>query len=199
MATFQAAIEWVLQHEGGFQKAASDPGNYYQGQLIGTNWGVSAPVARSAGWTGRMEDMPRQWAIDNVYLPNYWPGLSAINNENIAAKILDMRLSGKARADRYVQQGLIDMGWTISVDGVIGPMTAQAINQEDASVVMSMLQAQHAAIYQDSYDRNPIGESWLKNWMSRAADVPALAVVAGGVGLLGLALVGMLVWAAVKA
>lgn len=198
-ADYRTAIDWVIDtHEGGFQKAVSDPGNYYQGQLIGTNWGVSAPVAREHGWTGRMEDMPREWAIQHVY-PTYWAGLEGIQSQNMAAKILDMRLSGIRRADRYVQAGLAALGWSLSVDGMIGPQTTDALNRESEARVMPMLVDQQTKLYAASYNANPIGQSWFNVWMRRARDIPSLAVVAAVGSLAGLAVVGLIVWAAVNA
>lgn len=199
MADFLPAINWVIdKHEGGFQKIASDPGNYYNGELIGTNWGVSAPVARDHGWTGRMEDMPRSWAIENVYRRSYWPGLDGIASQAVATKILDMRLSGVRRADRYVQDGLKALGWQIAVDGVIGPQTTDALNKESESTILQMLVSQQTALYASSYKTNPIGQSWFTVWMRRAQDLPALALVAG-VSLVGLAVVLALAYVAAQA
>lgn len=199
MAEYLPAIDWVIDnHEGGFQNIASDPGNWYGGELLGTIWGVSAPTARGAGWTGRMQDMPREWAISNVY-PSFWSGLDGVQDQGIATKILDMRLSGPRRADRYVQQGLIHLGWRISADGIIGPLTLSAINQETRKILMDVLATQQEQLYRDSYAKNPIGTNWLTVWLNRASDIPVFAILATGLSLGALVLAGLLIYAVVSA
>lgn len=65
---WERSIAWVLQREGGFQNNPNDQGNYYNGQLIGTKYGISA-----ASWGGQY-DIPNltiEQAKD-IYYQHYW-------------------------------------------------------------------------------------------------------------------------------
>lgn len=199
MADFQACIPFVLRNEGGYQNDPNDAGNWHNGINMGTNFGISAPVAVSAGWPDgiSLRSMTESEARQ-IWETLFWPGLEGVESNAVAAKILDMRASGLHRADRYVQQGLVDMGWSIAVDGIIGPETQSALNQEDPSAVLEMLARQQAAIYQDSADTHPSEAKYLAGWLSRAARLPYIAAVAGGLSLAGLAVTAALLWAARK-
>lgn len=195
-----AAIAWVIDaHERGFQANPSDHGNYYQGRLLGTNWGISAPVAVQYGWDPNtsLRSMPRSFA-ESIWLREFWPGLEGITDPNVAAKILDMRASGKARADRYVQLGLRSLGWVLDVDGIIGPQTTEALNGEtDREALQAMLCQQQAAIYQASAGGTNAG--FLGAWLTRAADWPGWStVVTAGVSLWAVATAGVLIYLVVK-
>lgn len=65
---WQRAIEWVLKWEGGFQNNPADTGNYYNGQLIGTKYGISA-----ASWGGQY-DIPNLTLeqAKRIYFEHYW-------------------------------------------------------------------------------------------------------------------------------
>lgn len=65
---WERSVAWVLDHEGGFQNNPNDVGNYYNGQLIGTKYGISA-----ASWAGQY-DIPNL-TIDQakqIYFDHYW-------------------------------------------------------------------------------------------------------------------------------
>ena len=47
MAEFIPIHNFVIKEEGGYQDMPSDTGNYVDGVLVGTNYGISAPVLKS--------------------------------------------------------------------------------------------------------------------------------------------------------
>lgn len=65
---WERAIAWVLRWEGGFQADPADVGNYYQGQLIGTKYGISA-----ASWA-HAYDIPNLTLEQAraIYQEHYW-------------------------------------------------------------------------------------------------------------------------------
>jgi lysozyme family protein len=199
MADFATCIPFVLEHEGGFQNNPNDAGNFVNELNLGTKFGISAPMAVEYGWDPNtsLQSMTEDWA-SSVWQQEFWPGLEGINDNNIAAKILDMRASGKARADKAVQTALIGLGWQISADGVIGPETTSAINQEDATTLMTALCQAQANIYQTSAANYPNEAGFLPAWLERASDIPGFAIAAGGLGLAGLAVVGLIFWKALN-
>jgi lysozyme family protein len=194
MATFEAAIPWVLDHEGGFQKNPKDRGNYYNGELLGTKYGITVAVAREDGYTGRMEDLPLSRAT-SIYERKYWPGLDFVNNQQVATKILDMRVQyGKAGGDSKVQEALVSLGWDISVDGVLGPISLSAINQEDPAALLAALVTEMESEYRGDVASHPDDAGFLGAWLERARDLPPFELIAGGIGIGALAIMAFIFW-----
>lgn len=94
MAEFEKAQALVALSEGGYQNDPRDSGNYYNGNLIGTNWGISAPTL--ASYLGRdpsvsdMKSLSRKTA-EQIYRVNYWDknNLGQIKNQSIANLLYD--------------------------------------------------------------------------------------------------------------
>lgn len=65
---FERALNFILLKEGGFQNNPADKGNYYNGQLIGTKYGISA-----ASWGGEY-DIPNLTIEQaaTIYYKHYW-------------------------------------------------------------------------------------------------------------------------------
>lgn len=111
-ATFRAAIDLVLAHEGGYVNDARDPGGE-------TNFGISKrsyPTVDIAGLT-------KEGAIA-IYRRDYWDKLSLGRlPPGVAMVTLDAAVnSGTSRAVQWLQR-CVD----VKVDGVIGPMTIAAV------------------------------------------------------------------------
>ena len=192
MAVFSVADDFVKSNEGGFQKNPADAGNYYNGELQGTNWGISAPVARQYGYQGRMEDMPESFAIEVRYL-GYWQGLDDVVNQAIATKIYDMRINfGNAGGTKIAQRALNSIGKNVAVDGTIGPETLAAINSADPVALMNALCATMAASYDPS-------SPFIEGWLDRAAAIPPGLVLAGVLSLAGLGVALLIGLAAARA
>lgn len=64
MADFKKAYDFTKKWEGGYVNHPNDPGGE-------TNWGITAAVARSNGYTGPIKEMPQEFA-EKVYKLKYW-------------------------------------------------------------------------------------------------------------------------------
>ncbi|MEM6378816.1 MAG: glycosyl hydrolase 108 family protein, partial [Bacteroidota bacterium] len=130
MADFQKAFNIVIGHEGGYQRHPSDTGNYNSiGQLVGTNYGISAKVYES--WINRppsqsdMENLPLQDAIQ-IYFSLFWSRMqgNSIHNQPIANILFDGVVNhGNSKGIQLMQEVL-----NVTVDGRMGPVTMGAIN-----------------------------------------------------------------------
>ena len=94
MASFDLAQKYVKVAEGGYQATVSDEGNYVNGKLIGTNWGISAPVL--ADYLGRepsvadMKNLTYETAL-KIYKKDFWDeiGGDSIKNDSVAIVVYD--------------------------------------------------------------------------------------------------------------
>lgn len=98
-ANFYEAQNIVKANEGGYQDLSNDSGNWTggkigSGNLIGTKYGISAPVLKAhLGYTptvNEMKNLSYSTAL-SIYKNNYWDklGLDSVKNQTIADLIYD--------------------------------------------------------------------------------------------------------------
>lgn len=100
MANFEPIFEKLMKKEGGFQNKSSDVGNYCNGKLIGTKYGISA-----TGFQGYFKRCPTDEEMRNldlatakkIWKSGYWDAIQGdkLNNISIAELILDGVGGGK--------------------------------------------------------------------------------------------------------
>ncbi len=175
MASFETAIPFILANEGGFQANPADSGNYdADGNLIGTNYGISGQVARIYGYDGPMEQLPLETA-KAIYYDLYWTGLDEIQSDAIATKILDYFVNfGRGGGTKIVQRAANEFeGINLAVDGGFGPATIGAVNSIDPIVLMDSLIAQATEQYKAIAASDPEKAGFLPGWMARVIRIPA--------------------------
>ena len=128
MTDVRKIAEEIIDREGGFVNDPDDPGG-------ATNFGITIGTMRRLGI-----DMDGDGDIDiadvrkldratatRIILRHYFegPGISRLP-EVIQASVFDMYVNAGRNAVKILQRLLNDMGQRLSVDGVIGPITAAA-------------------------------------------------------------------------
>ena len=135
MASFLAFLPLLSQAEGGFQKNPADRGNYNsRGELVGTNWGISAQTLER--WRGYpptesdMRNLPKPEA-DQIYKEWFWDEVRAddIASQAIANNVADAQVNHPGTGVRILQTVLNAQGSSLIVDGRLGPRTLAALNQ----------------------------------------------------------------------
>lgn len=183
MAKFADALAFVLPHEGGYSNRPNDAGGE-------TMYGITVATARRNGYLGPMRDLPLSVAAD-IYEREYWPGLDQIENQAVAAKILDIRVNSGVEAGNRIAQlaanTLVEP--PTPVDGRWGPDTVLTINSADPAGMLQALADLSAQRYQHIAQTNPSQMEFLKGWLKRALDLPPLTTTTGILLLLGLAAV----------
>ena len=94
MASFKRSQKIVGLSEGGYQNDPEDDGNWYLGQLIGTNFGIAAPTF--AGFLGRtptvaeMKNLSRATA-ELILKRNFWDknNFGKLHNQSVATMLYD--------------------------------------------------------------------------------------------------------------
>ncbi|MEW9585526.1 glycoside hydrolase family 108 protein [Paraburkholderia sp. DGU8] len=118
MSSFDDAFDALIGNEGGYSNNPADPGGE-------TMWGVTARVARAAGYTGPMKNLPRDTA-KAIAKKLYWDPLRLDElDARVAFQILDANYNGGHPV--IWMQGAAGA----KVDGLIGPATIAAVQATD--------------------------------------------------------------------
>lgn len=111
MADFLTAASLTLSNEGNYSNKTQDSGNYYKGLLIGSMFGISAPML--AQYLGRkpavsdMKTLTRDVAL-KIYKKYYWDVMRGdeIINQDEANSIYDSFVNMGSEAIVLAQRAL---------------------------------------------------------------------------------------------
>lgn len=167
---FAAAVARVLAHEGGFQAAAEDRGNWTggqigAGQLKGTKFGISA----AAYPTLDIANLTTDEAIA-IYRRDWWDrlGLGRLPPP-LAGKLLDAAVDmGPEAATRALQRALRACGAALAEDGRLGDATLAAVAASAPETLLPALREAVAGHYRLVAARNPASSRFLAGWLARA-------------------------------
>lgn len=150
--SFDTAFDQLLGLEGKYSDDPNDPGG-------ATMWGITERVARAHGYTGAMQNLPRDTAKE-IYLSYYW---SACGCDQMPAKLADMVFKqsvneGVPKVKRMLQQAL-----GVTVDGNIGPQTIHAANvYNPADELVALFLAECLLDYTYDAGFSEYGKGWFK-------------------------------------
>jgi lysozyme family protein len=172
MSDVEALLAALLRQEGGFVDHPDDRGGP-------TNFGITRNVARAAGWTGAMPDLPRAVAI-GIYRERYWqaPRLDALAAvaPGVAAEVFDTGVNmGVGTAIAFLQRSLnvLNPGAAVLVDGHIGPATLAAVGAllarrgaRGEAVLLRALNALQGARYIEIAENQPTQQAFVFGWLA---------------------------------
>lgn len=170
MSTFELALPPVLRHEGGYSDNPNDPGGP-------TKYGISLRWLKSQGLHADVNGDLRVDIADIIaltpetaggfYRVEWWDryGYGRILDQRIATKVLDTSVNmGAPAAAKFAQ---VASGAT--ADGVLGPESIRAINDEQPAVLLHRMQDLQALRYRE-LAQNPKLSQFLPGWLNRAFD-----------------------------
>lgn len=176
MSVFEAAIPVVMVHEGGWLSRDDDPRG---GE---TNWGISELIIREKGLTseelgvdpnnigvpGWLKPMPRANAVA-IYRKYFWlPGYEQIAEQTSASKLFDAAVNMSAARAHSLAQAAVG----VSVDGLIGPITVEAINNANDGIrgFVQLFADKLRSYYVNVAANCPpaYAAKWLPVWLKRA-------------------------------
>jgi len=168
MAIFSAYLPLLQQVEGGFQKNPEDPGNYNsRGELVGTNYGISARF-----YEGIINRPPSEADIRNIfksqaaslYRQKFWNKQNAnqILSQPMANTVIDHHVNS-GRGAKLAQQTLNrHFGFNLGVDNQIGPNTINALNSVNEIRFVELYNEARANYYRE------IGNAtFIEGWLTR--------------------------------
>lgn len=170
MADFRKALEKVARVEGGYQNHPNDAGNYNsRDELVGTNWGISAPVYEQ--WIDEppteadMRDMKKEEA-EAIYKTLFWDRILGddIADQDVAEIFFDGYVNHGRTGIRIMQRVL-----GVVPDGIVGPLTLGAINAASAVQLFNAYVGARLLFYHRLVASRPRLGVFLKGWMNRLA------------------------------
>lgn len=178
MASFDPFLPTLLRFEGGYVDDPADPGG-------AVNKGISLPTFRAFG----RQLLGVEPTPDNLrrltdaqagvlYKTLYWDRLRAdeIGLQPLAEIVVDFHVNAGANAVKLLQRVLNELGAQplLSVDGVPGPGTHQALQHMDPALVYRRYRRARAAYYEDLVHQRPSLHCSLQGWLARVAAFPEL-------------------------
>ncbi len=181
MSAFDKAFEHTVGIEGGYSNNPADRGGP-------TKYGITERVARAAGYTSDMRDLPLDFA-KALYQRRYWDinrldAVAAVS-EAVALEMFDTGVNcGTSTAGLFLQRSLNVLNRQgkdfadLLPDGAVGPMTVSALSAFVAKrgtaghrVLLTMLNCLQGAKYIEIAERNPSQEEFVFGWVSNRVNV----------------------------
>lgn len=173
MATFEAAIDWVINHEGG--ELTKDP--------VWTRWGVTLPEIKTAGLDYNQDGVVDLADIDGLtreearefYRQMDWrEEFAYIADQRVATKVLDLCVNvGEKQAIKLLQRACRAVtGYALTDDGVFGSRTLAATNGSDPGRLLAAMASEAAGFYRLISAARADYKQYLNGWLNRAYDTP---------------------------
>src|ERR1700754_1303632 len=163
MSDFAKAFVALMANEGGLSDVSSDPGNWTGGQigagsLIGTHWGLSAPVlVRHGVTTAEGVAAGTQDQAMQIARAEYWDAYQCdALPQGIAFEVLDAAYNG-GHPGKWLQAAL-----GIAVDGQVGPLTVAAANAADGDKVVMRFVASRLEYMTTCANWATAGKGWAR-------------------------------------
>lgn len=129
MQTVHDIATQIVAREGGYVDDPDDPGG-------ATKYGVTIHTMRRLGLdltedgvvdTRDVQKLTRSQAVD-IFIRHYFdaPQINKLPTQ-LQATVFDMYVNAGANAVKILQRLLVDMGFDVAIDGVLGPITLNSV------------------------------------------------------------------------
>lgn len=162
MADFAEHIDALIEKEGGYKLVdhpADNGGRTYAG--ISENW--------NRGWPGWLDINRGQWPqacqVQSHYRVNYWQPIQGdkLESDLVAEAMLSCSvLSSPSNAVRLAQRVC-----NVTVDGIMGPKTLDAVNKTPAREFVMALALARIARFCEIVERDPSKMVFFRGWTMR--------------------------------
>ncbi len=155
-ANFFKSLEMVLHHEGGFVDHKDDPGG-------ATNKGITHKtyadfLGRPLEDVNELKNIPEDH-IQLIYKKGYWDKIKGDElPSGLDFCVFDWAVnSGPGRAAKALQKAAM-----VSQDGVIGPMTLEAVKEYDSAELIESITGYREEFYRNLSTFETFGKGWLR-------------------------------------
>lgn len=155
MDLFEKALASPLQNEGKLCSVEGDAGGL-------TKYGISK---RSTPHLD-IANLTKEKAAE-IYRRDFWPPYQNFPGK-IAVKIFDLAVNvGHRQAVKLLQRALRSCGAHVADDGILGPLTKQAVQSAHPDLLVAALRSEAAGFYRALAQQKPENEKFLKGWLNR--------------------------------
>lgn len=161
------ALLYVIENEGGYVNDPDDPGGE-------TKYGITKRIFPEVD----IKNLTKEQAMA-LYYTHYWipSNLSAIKIKSVAIKMLDAAVNmGIRTAILCMQRAIRSLNSDVEVeaDGILGPITANAINNASYYPLLTAYASELAGYYRWLVCKNPNLFKFLEGWENRAYSLRCL-------------------------
>ncbi|WP_311515287.1 glycoside hydrolase family 108 protein [Oligella urethralis] len=151
MSFFNVFFERLISHEGGYVYHTHDPGGE-------TKFGITKRTALAHGYTKPMRDLTREEA-KHIYKVAYWQRAKADQySPAIGFQFFDAAVNhGPGQAIRFLQRAV-----HVADDGIVGPLTLQAVNKMSVTDVIARFNAERLEFYTKLSQWPHFGKGWTR-------------------------------------
>lgn len=187
MALFDTAYNKVKQYEGGYNPSDAGSGETYAG--INRKWNPDWP-----GWLliddikkkrtiKRGEILPElAFSVRNFFATKKWPLIKGndIKNQTLANYLFDFFVTSETWAVKKIQEAINAVGpYRLTVDGVLGNLTLDAINNTDQNKLIENYHNQRLSFY-NSINKPGYTTQDRQSNINRAMDAVKSVIKKGG-------------------
>lgn len=165
-ANFGKAQEMVKKGEGGYTDDKDDSGNWVDGKLVGTNFGISAPQLKDhLGKTPSKKDM-ENLSYDSalkIYKKEFWSrnNLEFLNNQYVANIIYDGVVNqGRGGTKKVLQNVLKEFDMDIKLKDIFEPETIKKMNNLDQEELFNNIFKFRWERYKGTKKFDKYGKGW---------------------------------------
>jgi putative secretion activating protein len=161
MNRFNKFLNYIFKVEGGYTDDKNDRGGK-------TTWGITEEEARDFGYTGDMQNLTKDFA-KNIYLKKYYLGnkLDKIIDDRVALSIFDWAVNSGRRGIKKAQIVANKFGSNLTVDGIIGPKTVEAINKINPETFLKEYHEIQRNFYKYLVSKDKTQQDFLTGWLNR--------------------------------
>ena len=161
MDRFDKIFDYLLKVEGGYSDDKYDKGGK-------TKYGIIEVEARKYGFTGDMRDLSLDTA-KSIYDKKYYHKnrLYEIKDKRISLSICDWTVNSGKWGLKKAQTVLNELGCNLTVDGIFGNKTIQALNEVDSDKFLNLYHNSQRNFYRNIVSYNPSQKKFLRGWLNR--------------------------------
>lgn len=158
---FDLYFKYILSVEGGYTNDKHDKGGE-------TNWGITKSRAKECGYTESMRNLSQEKAKE-IYYDKYYTRtrINEISDNKIKLSILDWYVNSGRWATKKAQVTLNELGYNLSVDGIFGRQSLEALNSVNADDFLRVYHEKQRQFYHNIVKYNPTQKDFLKGWLNR--------------------------------
>ena len=156
MDAFERAVAFTLGNEGELSDEPEDSGGL-------TKYGISQ---RSYPHVD-IANLTRDEAIE-IYRADFWAPYKEFP-EKVAVKVFDLAVNmGHRPAVTLLQRALRSCGADLADDGILGPLTRQAVAVAQPDLLVAALRSEAAGFHRLLAGQKPANKKFLNGWIKRS-------------------------------